>query len=113
LEQQKIKIPMNSSRVNQLLKFLEESPDDPFIHYALALEYKATDPEHASRLFDHLMENYPDYLPTYYQAAQFLEAQGKIKEARQRYEQGIILATRQNNTGALKELKAAYSLLDE
>lgn len=104
---------MNSTRLIQLLKFLEESPDDPFIHYALAFEYKDTDPEQASRLFDHLLENHPDYLPTYYQAAQFLEEQGKIKEARQRYEQGITLATRQNNTGALKELKAAYSLLEE
>jgi tetratricopeptide (TPR) repeat protein len=113
LEQQKIKIPMNSSRVNQLLKFLEESPDDPFIHYALALEYKATDPEQASRLFDHLMENYPDYLPTYYQAGQFLEEQGKLEEARLRYQQGISLATLQKDTGALKELKAVLALLDD
>ncbi len=104
---------MNSSRVNQLLKFLEESPDDPFVRYALALEYKATDPEQASRLFDYLLENHPDYLPTYYQAGQFLEERGMLVEARKRYQHGMLLAAQQNNTGALKELKAAYALLDE
>lgn len=104
---------MNSTRLNQLLKFLEESPDDPFIHYALALEYKSTDPEQAMRFFTFLLKNYPDYLPTYYQAGQFLEEQGKIDEARLYYQQGISLAMRENNSSALKELKAAYALLDD
>lgn len=104
---------MNSTRLTQLLKFLEESPDDPFIQYALALEYKATEPEQALHLFNQLLENHADYLPTYYQVGQFLEEQGKFEEARQRYQQGISLATLQKNTGALKELKAVLALLDD
>jgi tetratricopeptide (TPR) repeat protein len=102
---------MNSSRLNQLLKFWEESPDDPFICYALALEYKVADPEQTLRLFNHLLEKHPDYLPTYYQVALFHEEKGRVKEALKLYQQGIELAVKQNDTGTLKELRAAYAML--
>lgn len=102
---------MNYSRLEQLIKFLEESPDDPFVLYALALEYKATNREQTTQLFNQLLENHPDYLATYYQAALNKEESGEKEEAISLYKAGMELARKQNDPSTLKELKAAYDLL--
>lgn len=102
---------MNSSRLEQLIRFLEESPDDPFILYALALEYKSTQPEQSARLFSQLIEHHPDYLPTYYQAALQKEEAGEKVEALNLYKAGMEVAKKQNDLTTLNELKAAYDLL--
>ena len=104
---------MNSARLEQLLTFYKETPNDPFILYALALEYKRIQPKESNRLFRQLMQEHPDYLPTYYQAAAFHEEQGNLEEARRLYELGIQLASRLNDQSALRELKAAYGLLND
>ncbi len=104
---------MNSTRLAQLLKFLEEDPDDPFTLYALALEYKAISAEETRKLFNQLLNKHPDYLPTYYQAAQYLEEMGEANQALDIYQKGIELAHQQNNLQAQKELQAAYALLME
>ncbi|MCU0358168.1 MAG: tetratricopeptide repeat protein [Cyclobacteriaceae bacterium] len=103
---------MNSERLRQLLAYLDESPDDPFILYALAMEYRTEKPEEADQLFTELLNQHPDYLPTYYQAASFQESKGNIDKAIQLYRAGILLAEKQKDSGALKELKAAYQLLE-
>lgn len=102
---------MNSTRLEQLLKFLEDDPDDPFILYALALEYKSVDPGETGKLFTQLLEYHPDYLPTYYQAALHKEELGQSLDALSLYGAGIEIAKKQNNFSALKELQAAYDTL--
>lgn len=104
---------MNSARLTQLLSFLEETPDDPFILYALALEYKSSDREGALHYFTRLLTDHPDYLPTYYQAAQFYEETNHIPKALEMYRKGIDLATRQQDAATRKELQAAFDLLRE
>jgi tetratricopeptide (TPR) repeat protein len=111
LEVVKIKIRMNSERLRQLLAFASESPDDPFIQYALAMEYRSEQPQEAKRIFGELLHHHPDYLPTYYQAAALCEQQGRTEDALKLYQAGIELAIKQNDRGALKELRAAYELL--
>ena len=61
---------MNTERLTQLLKFLEEDPHDAFNWYAVATEYRATDPDRALVYFEKLLTEHPDYVPTYYHAAQ-------------------------------------------
>jgi len=102
---------MNLSRIEQLLKFLEEDPQDTFTLYALALEYKEVRPEEAERIFNQLLISYPDYLPTYYQAAALLEEKGEVDNALKVYKAGMEVAEKQNDTTAYKELQAAYSML--
>ena len=102
---------MNLSRIEQLLKFLEEDPEDTFSLYALALEYKKSDPSEAERIFNQLLSSYPDYLPTYYQAAALLEEKGEFDNALKVYEAGMKVAKEQNDTGTYKELQAAYTML--
>ncbi|MBX2945480.1 MAG: tetratricopeptide repeat protein [Cyclobacteriaceae bacterium] len=102
---------MNLTRIEQLLKYVEEDPNDSFSLYALALEYKKNNPIEALKLFRQLLINHPDYLPTYYQAGLMMEESGNINEALNLYGQGIGLARKQNDMGTLKELQAAYNLL--
>ena len=100
---------MNSDRIRQLELFLHETPDDPFLLYALALEYLRVNPEKAAGLFTRLLDEFPDYLPTYYQAAGFAAARGETENAASIYLRGIALAQLQKDPLALRELQTAYN----
>ncbi len=96
-------------RLSQILVFLEESPNDPFLLYAAALEYqKVGQREQTQFFFDKLLTEHPDYLPTYYHAAAFFAEKGEILKTKGIYEKGIALAESQNERQALRELKNAY-----
>jgi lipoprotein NlpI len=60
---------MAETRLEQLLRFYREDPNDPFSVYGLALEYQKTDVRESERFFDELLGKFPDYLPAYYHAA--------------------------------------------
>jgi tetratricopeptide (TPR) repeat protein len=102
---------MNEQRLKMLEKFLEEDKNDPFNWYALASEYLAEQPDKAKSYFDHLLNDFSDYLPTYYHAAQLYVDFENEPRAIEIYEQGIELAKLQNNPKALRELNAAYQNL--
>ncbi len=96
-------------RLSQILDFLVENPNDPFLLYAAALEYQKTgQTERTQFFFDKLLTEQPDYLPTYYHAALFFAEKGEITKTKSIYEKGIALAESQNEKQALKELKNAY-----
>ena len=99
---------MNHSRLNQLLEFYKEEPNDPFNIYALATEYKSIDPEKALTYFELLIENHPDYVATYYHLAHLYLELEKDKEAKITFENGIEKATINNENLMLRELKSAY-----
>ena len=99
---------MNKERLRLLKQYHEEEPDDPFNLYALANEYMASEPGSAKGYFDQLLEKHPDYLPTYYQAAQLYTSLEKFHLALEIYEKGIALADAQNNGKTLQELRSAY-----
>lgn len=102
---------MQAERLNILLKYLEEEPNEPFNKYALAMEYLKTDKNKSIDLFENLLENHTDYLPTYYHlAAQYVENE-EFEKAISTYKQGIIIAQNQKNEKALKELKGALQML--
>ena len=71
----------NLPRINQLLEFLKDEPDNPFNLYVLALEYQNHDPEKGAYYFDQLLEYHKEYLPTYYHAAGFFAAREEIDKA--------------------------------
>lgn len=99
---------MNTDRIAQLEKFMLESPDDPFLIYALALEVQHNQPSKAKKLFDDLLQRFPEYSPTYYQAAALLISMGQKAAAQMVFEKGIAILTNQTNLKALAELKNAY-----
>ena len=96
------------NRLQQLLEFLKEDPDDPFTLYAIATEYLQTDVEQARRYFEILLKSHPNYVPTYYHAAKLYEAFDEKDLAIKTYEKGIQQASEQNENLALRELKNAY-----
>jgi len=98
----------NSSRIELLLQFVKEEPDNPFNLYALALEYQNTDLKVAAGYFDDLLDKHPDYLPSYYHAAALFADLEEIEKANQIYIKGIAIAESQNNQHALRELKNAH-----
>lgn len=97
-------------RINQLLQFLEEDPNDAFTLYALALEYQKSDVKKARATFEQLTSQHPDYLPTYYAAAHFLMESGNQQQVETLFLKGIDLAKAQNNKKALMELQSAYGM---
>lgn len=102
---------MSSDRINQLQKFYDEDPQDPFNLYALALEYLKTEPAKARDHFENLLALHPGYLPTYYHAARLYQELGEKKRATGVYEKGIALARQLNEAKALRELQSAYDEL--
>lgn len=86
-----------------------ENPEDPFYPYALALEFIHTNRPEALSILMNVLHNYPDYLPTYYQAGLLTIESDKIEEGQAILERGIVLAQKQNDRKALNELR---SLLD-
>lgn len=102
---------MNQTRIDLLKKYIAEDPNDPFNHYGLACEYISEKPEEALKIFEELLKLHPDYLPTYYQAGQLLEAFENEEKALEVYELGMALAKRQNNTKTYQELNSVHQNL--
>lgn len=102
---------MNEARIDLLKTYILEEPNDPFNYYGLACEYMHSAPSDAMPLFEKLLADYSDYLPTYYQAAQLLTSFEKDEDAVALYEKGIALAKAQNNAKAIKELSSALQNL--
>lgn len=97
---------MNSNRLNQLQKFAEDDPDDPFNWYALALEYLHANPEKSLKLLDKLLLEFPDYLPAYYIAATQWASQGDIEKAAAIFRKGVEVAEKQNEPKTAAELRS-------
>jgi tetratricopeptide (TPR) repeat protein len=99
-----------SQRIKQLEKFMEEDSSDPFIHYALALEYAKVDQQKAIDTLLMLLQANNDYLPTYYQLAKLYEGVGQTEKSMHIFTAGIALAKKKNDLKTAGELQSA---LDE
>lgn len=99
---------MNQDRINQLLTFYNEDPNDPFTIYALANEFKTSNLEKALEFFEILIRNHPNYIATYYHLGHLYIDLGKEEKAKAVFETGIEIATANNEALALRELKSAY-----
>lgn len=100
---------MNSSRLEQLEVFLKNEPNDPFILYAIATEYRNHDPEKAREYYDVLLTHHPEYLATYYHAALLFIELNEIALAEETFKKGIAIAQEQGNSLSLRELQNAYN----
>lgn len=101
-----------NSRLETLKTAFANNSQDPFIRYALALEYKeASDTDSSRKCFEELAQLFPDYVPQYYHFAQLLETLNEEELALTVYDKGIAKAQEHNELHALSELKAAKELL--
>lgn len=100
------------NRIEQLEEFLKESPQDPFLHYALTMEYlKQGDVQKSREGFENMVATYPNYVGTYYHFGKFLEKSNEQVLAEDIYNQGIIVAKNARNMHAMGELQGALNLL--
>jgi tetratricopeptide (TPR) repeat protein len=96
------------NRIEQLLAFLKESPEDAFLNYALATEYVGLgDDGKAEVIFRELLEKQPDYVATYYHLGKLMERKSEKEEAISIYEKGIEKAKKLGERHSLSELQSA------
>lgn len=99
---------MSQIRLEQLLAFYREDPNDPFVIYALATEYLAIDEQKALQYYEGLLQWHAYYVGTYYHAAALYAKLGRKEDAERTYKNGLITAQEMNDTKAFRELQAAY-----
>jgi tetratricopeptide (TPR) repeat protein len=103
---------MAFSRIDALLAFIQQKPQDPFPRYALALEYKnAGRLDEARATFDALMSAHPDYTAAYLHAGNTLLALGLRDDARAVYQRGVEACVRRGDAHARGELEGALTSL--
>jgi Tfp pilus assembly protein PilF len=96
-------------KIDQLKSFLTNSPEDPFLKHALALEWiKLGNDAEARILFLEILERDPSYIGTYYHLAGLLERAGELQNAKSWYEKGMAAAKQAGDKHAYNELQAAY-----
>jgi Flp pilus assembly protein TadD len=99
------------SRRTKLEQLLLQSPDDPFLNYALALEQaKEGDVAGAVSNLQKLQETHSEYVPTYFQLAQLQVSLGHHAAAKPVLVAGIEMARRMGDSHAEGELRG---LLDQ
>lgn len=104
---------MSSKRLEMLEKVIASGSEDPFVHYARAMELRSLDRgAEALEAFRAIAERFPSYVPTYLMAGQVAEALGQLDEARSFLERGIERAQAGGDGHALGELRAARAALD-
>ena len=96
------------NRLDQLLAFHSEDPNDSFIRFALASEYrKLGDTKKALETFESLKASDPEYVGLYYHLGKLLEEIGNVPTAMEVYREGITRAGAQRDLHAKAELQSA------
>ena len=100
---------MQSDRLEKLLAFLENEPNDEFLLYALATEYlRLNDLAKALEYYERLVNDHPTYVGTYYHLGKLYEALNRKPDAILIYEKGMETAKKQRDNHAFSELQAVY-----
>lgn len=97
------------SRIEQIKNFLTENPKDNFLRHALALELiKLGNDMEAKELFKAILEEFPNYVGSYYHLAKLYERNKEIEEATNCYLKGMEAAKEAKDQHSYNELQAAY-----
>ena len=101
---------MNTGRLEKLIEFLKNEPEDPFLKYALATEYlQLNDSDTALKYYEDLVKNHREYVGTYYHLGKLYEALNRKEDAIKTYQEGIQVARTAHDNHALSELQTVYN----
>jgi Tfp pilus assembly protein PilF len=97
------------NRIEKIMEFLSQQPQDNFLRHALALEYiKIGEDIKARDLFIEILTQSPDYVGSYYHLAKILEKLEQRQEAIDWYEKGMAACKLAKDDHAYRELQGAY-----
>ena len=100
--------------LEQIESLLQDSPDDTFLLYALAMELDNCEQHNRSlEIFGTLMQQQPPYVPAFFMSAQQLARLDRINEARTNLLSGIENARQQNDLHAASEMSEFLTSLGE
>ena len=99
-------------RISTFKIHIAQTPDDPFPRYALAMEYRSLGQlDKAKLVFRDLVNQFPDYVPTYLMYGSTLVELGDKDTALTMFTQGIEVAGRKRDAHAKNELQDALEHL--
>jgi tetratricopeptide (TPR) repeat protein len=103
-----------SASLTQLFAFLEATPNEPFLLFAIAKEYEGLkDDENTKLYYEKLMVEHESYVGTYYHLGKFYERQNQISEAIETYKKGMEVAKAAGEKHAWGELSTAKMMIDD
>jgi Tfp pilus assembly protein PilF len=103
---------MTSTRLEALKGMVAQQPNDSFLRYGLAMEYRnAGELEAAMTEFRALLGINPDYSAAYFHGGQTLERLGHVDEARELYRTGLEVTARKGDLHTRDEIQGALDLL--
>lgn len=101
-------------RLEKLLQFLEEHPNDNFILFAIAKEYeKMGDDDQALSYFEKLQAENDQYVGLYYHLGKLWERKSDPARAFRTYSRGMEVARKVGDQHALSELAGARLILGD
>jgi Tfp pilus assembly protein PilF len=99
-------------RMQQLRKLLEKEPNDTFLLYGIALEYKkAGDLPAAISQLDRVITLDPGYCYAYHQKGLAYEQAGDVEAAKRAYRDGIEAARKKGDLHAAQEIEGALMMI--
>ncbi len=100
------------TRLEQLLELRRDNMNDPFLIYALAMEYaKEGDQQQALTYYEVLLSEHEQYVGTYYHAGRLYETLERLEDARETYLKGMAITKQKGDHHAFMELQAVYHSL--
>ncbi len=103
---------MTQTRLERLSELARKNPGDPFANYGLAMEYRRQDRnQEAIDTFARLVQERPDYLPTYFQYGTLLLQTGETSGAEAIFAKGIATSQEQGDQHTRDELSQALEQL--
>jgi tetratricopeptide (TPR) repeat protein len=101
---------MQNTRLPKLLEYLKSDPNDPFVLYALAMEYNTLN--ETKLAFDYylkLIAVHPDYVGTYYHLGKLYEKNQQTDLAVDIYKKGMVASRQKGDNHAYSELQGALN----
>ena len=103
----------NTDRKKQLQAMLEKEPNDTFLLYGLALEFKkAGEAKPAIEYLDRVIGLDPGYCYAYHQKGLIFESTGDTNAAKAAYRDGVEAAKKKGDSHARQEIEAALEILE-
>lgn len=105
---------MSTDRMRQLLAFLEQSPNDSFLTFAVAKEYENLQQwEDALAWYLKITEKEPDFVGVYYHLGKLYQRLEQPEQAIATYKTGMAVANKAGDRHAYGELAGAKMEIDE